>query len=96
VPRGARGAARGASLAEVQEAMDRPWSDDELRRGGGASGGGRRGGKAQVDEVRRTQRAGNRVHGSGRGHDARRDGGRGKGRGGKSGGKGGGRGKGRR
>ncbi len=87
VPRGARGAARGASLAALQEALDRPWGEDEVRRGGGG-----RGGRPLVDEVRRTQRDGRRVHGGGRGHDARRDGGRGKGRGGK----GGGRGKGRR
>ncbi len=92
VPRGARGAARGASLAAVQEALDRPWSDDELRRGPRGGTGGR----SKVEELRRAQRSGDRVHGGGRGHEARRDGGRGKGRGGRSGGKGGGRGKGRR
>ncbi len=32
VTRGQRGAARGASLGELQDVLDRPWSDDEVER----------------------------------------------------------------
>jgi len=92
VQRGARGSARGATLRELQEVLERPWSDDELRRGRSGGGGDRRGGGGRVEDAKRQSRAGGRVHGGGRGHEARREGGGGKGKG-KKGKGGGGRGR---
>jgi ATP-dependent helicase HrpA len=94
VPRGARGAARGATLAELQAALDAPFTEEESRDS--------RGGRDPVREAMRQQRQGRRVHGGGRGHEGRRDAGRGRddrrgdGRpGGRDGGRAGGGGRGR-
>lgn len=74
VPRGARGSVRGATLAEVQELLDRPWYPEE-------GGRDRRDGKRtdpRVEEARRQKKGGARVHGGGRGHEGRREGPKGK------------------
>jgi ATP-dependent helicase HrpA len=72
VPRGARGAVRAATLDELQELLERPWSPDEPTRDG-------RRGDPRVEDARRQKRAGGKVHGQGRGHNGRRDGPRGRG-----------------
>ena len=88
VPRGQRGAVRAATLDELQEILERPWTPDEIareergREGRGPGRGGRAGrGDARREGARRgSGRAGGRSEGrlgdGGRGESARRDGGR--------------------
>jgi ATP-dependent helicase HrpA len=63
---------RAATLDELQELLERPWSPDEPTRDG-------RRGDPRVEDARRQKRAGGKVHGQGRGHNGRRDGPRGRG-----------------
>ena len=100
VTRGQRGAVRAATLDELQELLDRPWSPDEDE-GAGADDAGRgaRGGRGRERELRTTENAlrqqgrGGPPRGPGRGPG--RGAGRGPGRGPGTGAPGGGRRRGR-
>jgi ATP-dependent helicase HrpA len=68
VPRGARGAARGATLAELQDELERPFTEAEiaeLERGRREAGGGRRGERRRRREAEGGGRGG-RDSGAGR------------------------------
>ncbi len=86
VTRGRRGAVRAASLDDLQELLDRPWSPEEVEHGGGdGEGGGRRGRGAGRGPGRRGVRGASGA-GAPRGGRSRR-GGDGPGRSGRGGGK---------
>ena len=83
VPRGQRGTVRAATLAELQEALDRPWSEEEVRRERAArEAASERRGAARRD--RRTREVAREFRGRGDGGSDGRAGERGRGSGPKS------------